>query len=106
MYTSSDKSNDDSSKDCHFTVTLSQNYAKTIKYNITGYDELGEYSNERSYEEFVHLHEILRINWPGCYIPTIPGKKKFNYKKDEFVNERCQLLNIFYSDCGKLDYIA
>lgn len=53
---------------------LSNSGTHTV-YKITGKDPEGPFSVYRRYKEFASIRKILTENWPGCYIPQIPGKK-------------------------------
>lgn len=72
---------------------------------IEGKDEQGNFSNERSFEEFDLLVQALKASWPGCYIPQIPGHKLIQLKNESVLADRCHLLHIFYQDCAKIPYI-
>lgn len=58
-----------------FTVTNPVKIQGHVKYSVTGVDDDGEFNDVRRYREFHALADILRIRWPGCYVPSIPEKK-------------------------------
>ena len=58
-----------------FTVTNPVKIQSHVKYSVTGVDDDGEFNDVRRYREFHALADILRIRWPGCYVPSIPEKK-------------------------------
>lgn len=78
-----------------FTVSVPPKGNKTVKYEVAGCDEQGQFTNWRSFEEFVCLAQALRRSWPGCFIPTLPANKVLNYKSEEFISDRCALLEEF-----------
>jgi hypothetical protein len=49
---------------------------------VTGEDDEGDFMEVRRYREFHALGSIIRIRWPGCYVPSIPEKKLMNQKSD------------------------
>ena len=49
---------------------------------MTGEDDEGDFMEVRRYREFHALGSIIRIRWPGCYVPSIPEKKLMNQKND------------------------
>lgn len=48
---------------------------------------------------------MLKIRWPGIYVPSIPEKKILNSKDEEFIEERRSLLERFMKECAKHDFI-
>jgi sorting nexin-1/2 len=73
---------------------------------VTGVDFDGEFNDVRRFREFHALADVLRIRWPGCYIPSIPEKKmNQNNNDDKFVEERRELLERFMREIAKYDYI-
>jgi hypothetical protein len=49
---------------------------KHIIYRVFGSDPNGEYESQRRYNDFLTLRVILVSQWPGCYIPKLPPKKR------------------------------
>jgi hypothetical protein len=47
----------------------------------------------------------LKQRWPGCYIPSFPEKQLIKINADKLVEERKSLLNTFFKECAKYDYI-
>lgn len=73
---------------------------------MTGVDFDGEFNDVRRFREFHALADVLRIRWPGCYVPSIPEKKmNQNNNDDKFVEERRELLERFMREIAKYDYI-
>ena len=63
----------------------------------TGVDKLGIcFSGNRRYNEFYMLREVLRVAWPGLFIPQIPGKKLMGNKDTKFIIDRRYFLERFY----------
>jgi len=58
-----------------FTVTDPAKVGSHVKYMVTGIDEEGDFKEQRRFKEFHALSTVLRLRWPGCYIPSIPEKK-------------------------------
>lgn len=58
----------------------------------------------RRYKQFHALHTFLRERYPGMYVPPIP-KKALSNKNEEFVEERCFLLNKFVKQLTKCPYL-
>jgi|TARA_B110000285_G_scaffold232688_1_gene304414 sorting nexin-1/2 len=69
-------------------------------------DDDGEFNDVRRYREFHALADILRIRWPGCYVPSIPEKKMVGSDDTQFVEERRELLERFMKEIAKYDYIV
>ena len=89
-----------------FTVTDPIKASGHFKYTITGVDQEGEFSQVRRFNEFFALAEILRVRWPGCYVPSIPEKKYMNSSNEEYVEERRILLERFMKEIAKYDHIV
>lgn len=89
-----------------FSVTNPTMVNKSIKYNVEGADDEGDFNIVRRYREFNALAQVLRQRWPGCYVPCIPEKKFLNGKDEEFVEERRSLLDRFMKEIAKYDYIV
>jgi hypothetical protein len=58
-----------------FTVLNPVKIGGHVKYSVTGVDDEGEFQDVRRFREFHALGQVLRIRWPGCYVPSIPEKK-------------------------------
>lgn len=52
-----------------------ENNASFHTYTIAGSDEKGEFYARRRFSDFLKLREGLLLEWPGCYIPSLPDKK-------------------------------
>ena len=81
--------------------TVSTYYA----YNLKGSDKNGNFDCFRRYNEFYTLRSILLQQWPGCFIPPIPAKKKIGNKKDAFVEIRKRHLNYFCTKVAELPHL-
>ena len=46
-----------------------------MMYKIEGNDKFGEFKMSRKFDEFYEIRNIMVIRWPGCFIPSLPGKK-------------------------------
>lgn len=79
---------------------------KVVKYTVIGQDSEGPFENQRRYNEFLSLQKALTEWWPGCYVPAIPEKQVFGDKKDDFIEERRQLLERFIRECAKYEYLV
>lgn len=67
-----------------------------ISYTVLGVDRLGKFEIYRRYSDFWVLREIFVDRWPGLYIPPLPEKVTFGNKKNDFIEERSFLLNMFF----------
>ena len=76
-----------------------------VKYTCTGVDSQGDFSQVRRFKEFHALGQTLKARWPGCYIPSFPDKQLIKMNADKLVEERKSLLNTFFKECAKYDYI-
>ena len=78
-----------------------------VRYTVTGTDDEGDFSEVRRFREFFELQKVLRIRWPGCYIPSIPEKKiQVGQADNAFVEERRSLLERFMKEIAVYDYIV
>ena len=48
------------------------------------------------YNEFHLLRQVIRANWPGIYIPSLPAKKVIGNKDVRFIIERRYFIERFY----------
>ena len=67
-----------------FTVINPAKVAGHIKYTVTGVDEQGDFTDIRRFREFHALYTVLKVRWPGCYIPALPEKKTMNTSDSVF----------------------
>jgi len=88
-----------------FTVRNPVKVGGNIKYTVEGVDDEGDFSIVRRYREFNALSTVLKMRWPGCYIPAIPEKGYIKDKSEQFVEERRSLLERFMREIAKFDYI-
>ena len=66
-----------------------------VEYTVIGQDKNGSFEILRRYSDFVALRKALTDRFVGLYVPPIPGKKTLGNLAENFVNERCFLLNLF-----------
>jgi hypothetical protein len=76
-----------------------------VRYNIKGSDQDSEFEAQRRYKDFFALHAVLVIKWPGCYIPSIPPKKKIGNKETWFIEQRREFLDAFLSQLVLIDAV-
>jgi sorting nexin-4 len=67
-----------------------------VVYKITGVDNEGYFTGNRRYNEFYLLRQVLIQNFPGIYIPAVPGKKVVGNKDFKFILERRYYLERFF----------
>ena len=77
-----------------------------IIYTVLGIDRLGSFEIERRYNDFYILRELFVDRWPGCYIPPIPEKQSFGNTKNQFIEDRCFLLNMFLRQLARCPYLC
>lgn len=65
-----------------FTVQNPVKIQGHIKYTVTGIDGEGEFTEIRRFKEFYAVAQVLRIRWPGCYVPSMPEKKLINKESE------------------------
>lgn len=94
--------------DCGSPQIIEQkfNTSKYVIYTIKGYDKNGEFNVKRRYSDFFELRKKMIENWPGIFVPSIPGKKQFGNLQTAFVTERCADLNFFLEQCSKRPYLV
>jgi hypothetical protein len=59
-----------------------------VVYKVTGLDNNGYFTGNRRYNEFYLLRQILVLNFPGIFVPPVPGKKLVGNKDFKFILER------------------
>jgi sorting nexin-1/2 len=57
-------------------------------YKVTGRDNEGYFTGNRRYNEFYLLRQVLALNFPGIFVPPVPGKKFVGNKDFKFILER------------------
>ena len=77
-----------------------------IVYTVIGHDREGKFEIFRRYSDFHSLRELFVDRWSGLYVPPIPSKKTVGKMKDEFVSERCFLLNLFIRQVARCPYLV
>ncbi|CAK90193.1 unnamed protein product (macronuclear) [Paramecium tetraurelia] len=83
--------------------TTSQSlFSKQTYYTIKGSDKDGNFEVHRRFKDFVALRNLLAQQWPGCYVPSLPGKKLFNGNDPKTIHDRKKFLNAF---CQKLSLL-
>ena len=55
---------------------LAKYKGKHIIYKVFGSDSSGAFESTRRYNDFLALRTIMCSQWPGCYIPKLPPKKR------------------------------
>mmetsp|Transcript_78684 Transcript_78684/g.109002 ORF Transcript_78684/g.109002 Transcript_78684/m.109002 type:complete len:104 (+) Transcript_78684:402-713(+) len=69
---------------------------KYVAYEIMGIDNLGAFDGKRRYNHFSQIRTVLVNNWPGVYVPGIPGKQLVGNKDVKFILERRYFLERFF----------
>ena len=59
----------------------------------------------RRYRDFDALRTKLMENWPGFFIPNIPHKQIIGSKNNEVIEMRIELINRFWAQITKIDYL-
>ena len=77
-----------------------------IVYTVVGYDREGKFEIFRRYSDFHCLRELFVDRWAGLYVPPIPSKQTVGKMKNEFVSERCFLLNLFIRQVARCPYLV
>ncbi|CAK88512.1 unnamed protein product (macronuclear) [Paramecium tetraurelia] len=85
-----------------FQTTSQSLFSKQTYYTIKGSDKEGNFEVHRRFKDFVALRNLLAIQWPGCYVPSLPGKKLFNGNDAKTINDRKKFLHAF---CQKLSLL-
>ena len=76
-----------------------------VVYTVIGEDEHGPFEIQRRYKEFNLLRSTLFQRFPGLYVPPIPGKRKMNNTNQDFIEERCFYLNMFFKQMVRCPYL-
>ncbi|CAG9315430.1 unnamed protein product [Blepharisma stoltei] len=79
-------------------------FKKYVIYTIKGSDSTGIFEVARRYKEFRALRQLLVRNWPGCYIPQLPGKQASGNFLPNFIEQRRKLLDLFICKLISLPY--
>jgi sorting nexin-1/2 len=74
-------------------------------YTVIGRDAISQYETDRRYTDFLHLRGQLVKNWPGCYVPALPPKKKLGNYNPHFVEARRVLLEEFLQRVAGIRYL-
>lgn len=66
-----------SSQQVSISVEFFSKYkGKHIIYKISGSDISGPFESHRRYSDFLSLRTAMISQWPGCFIPKLPPKKR------------------------------
>ena len=74
---------------------ITKEYLKVIEGKKSPYHLYFNLSIVR-YNEFHLLRQVIRANWPGIYIPSLPAKKVIGNKDVRFIIERRFFIERFY----------
>ena len=77
-----------------------------VVYKVMGEDKKGTFEGNRRYNEFHLLRQVIRANWPGVYIPSLPAKKVLGNKDVRFIIERRYFIEKFYLQLSKIEPIV
>ncbi|CAD8086812.1 unnamed protein product [Paramecium primaurelia] len=88
-----------------FQTTSQSLFSKQTYYTIKGSDKQGNFEVQRRFKDFVALRNILAIQWPGCYVPSLPGKKLFNGNDVKTINDRKKFLHAFCQKLSQLPHL-
>ena len=78
--------------------------SKHVVYSVIGKDSLSEYESTRRYNDFINLRTQLVKNWPACFVPAAPPKKKMGNINPYFVEQRRVLLEEFLQKISCIKY--
>lgn len=70
-----------------------------VNYEIEGEKNGEDFELFRRYSEFAVYRKLLRLNWPGVYIPFLPPKKSYGNLDETFISVRKKFLQSF---CNKI----
>ncbi|CAD8097389.1 unnamed protein product [Paramecium sonneborni] len=88
-----------------FQTTSQSIFSKQTYYTIRGSDKYGDFEIHRRFKDFVALRNLLIQQWPGCYIPSLPGKKLFNGNDERTIQDRRKFLNAFCQKLSQLPHL-
>eukprot|EP00347_Sterkiella_histriomuscorum_P019166 403342692 len=74
-------------------------------YTVNGIDNEGQFEVFRRFKEFYLLRQVFVERCPGLYIPPIPPKKAMKNTKQELIEERAHLLNLFIKQVVRCPYL-
>lgn len=77
-----------------------------MQYLVKGADNQGPWEGLRRYSHFHELAEVLRLRWPGVYLPRLPPKKAIGNYQTEFLQQRRYFLERFVRRLGHFPYIV
>ena len=77
-----------------------------MQYMVRGADKQGPWEGLRRYSHFHELLEVLRLRWPGIYLPRLPPKKAIGNYQTEFLQQRRYFLERFVRRLGHLSFIV
>lgn len=78
---------------------------KYVIYTVKGTDSTGTFEAFRRYKDFEWLRKIIVAQWPGCYVPAIPGKQAIGNLNQTFIEMRRKLLEEFVVKCAGIEFI-
>ena len=70
-----------------------------VNYELEGSRNDQPFKLYRRYSEFEKYRKLLRLNWPGVFIPLLPPKKTYGNLDDTFITFRKKYLQYF---CKKI----
>ena len=76
-----------------------------IVYTVFGEDSQGRFEIQRRFREFYLLRNVLYQRHPGLYVPPTPPKRKTGNTKQDFIEERCFYLNMFFKQLVRCPYL-
>jgi hypothetical protein len=90
-----------------FSVTNPLKNGDNIEYTVAGKSPFTneKISVKRRYQEFYSLRVAFIDRLPGLYVPPLPEKKLLNSTKEDFIAERCYLLDKFMKQLTRCPYL-
>ena len=74
-------------------------------YHIEGFDNKGNFSVPRRFNEFYEMRVAMIARWPGCFVPSIPAKNMLNKNDKYIIKRRVRYLNDFVKKVAKLPHL-
>ena len=87
-------------------VIVKRGLAEHHSYPVIGRDSLGNIEINRRFREFFTFREMLRVRFPGLYVPPVPKKSIVGSMDEVIVRERRYFLDLFLKECCSLLYLA